>query len=229
MIWRGVSRKSLILADAPIFVSDLKQMWQAGGDSEARFKLGHNASEASANVNRPWGEESTRDRTARRWFGKFRSGDESLKDEEGRGRLGSLENEQLHAVVEQNPRQSVREMSQTLGVGIATVSHHLKIIGKVKKLDKWVPHELNENQKLRRFEVCSMLSLRNTNDPFLDQIVTCDEKWVLCDNRIRSGQWLDRDEPPQTLPKANVAPEKDYGDCLVVCNRCYSLQLFRSQ
>ncbi|KAF2352489.1 Transposase type 1 [Trinorchestia longiramus] len=28
---------------------------------------------------------------------------------------------------------------------------------------------------------------------------------------------------PQTLPKANVAPEKDSGDCLVVCNRCYSL------
>ncbi|KAF2364925.1 hypothetical protein FHG87_004315 [Trinorchestia longiramus] len=100
------------------------------------FNLGHNATEASANINRAWGEESTRDWTVRRWFGKFRSGDESLKDEEGRGRLGSLENEQLHAVVEQNPRQSVREMSQTLGVSIATVSRHLKIFGKVKKLDK---------------------------------------------------------------------------------------------
>ncbi|KAF2353080.1 hypothetical protein FHG87_016163 [Trinorchestia longiramus] len=141
------------------------------------FKLGHNASEASANINRAWGEEFTRDRTVRRWFGKFRSGDESLKNEEGRGRLGSLENEQLYAVVEQNPRLSVREMSQTLGVSIATVSRHLKIIGKVKKLDKWVPRELNENQKLRRFEVCSMLSLRNTNDPFLDRIATCDEKF----------------------------------------------------
>ncbi|KAF2366918.1 Transposase type 1 [Trinorchestia longiramus] len=42
------------------------------------FKLEHNASEASANINRAWGEESTRDRTVRRWFGKFRSGDESL-------------------------------------------------------------------------------------------------------------------------------------------------------
>ncbi|KAF2358169.1 hypothetical protein FHG87_011078 [Trinorchestia longiramus] len=138
------------------------------------FKLGYNASEASANINRAWGKESTRDRTVRRWFGKFRSGDENFKDKEGRGCLGSLENEQLHAVVEQNPRQSVREMSQTLGVSITTVSRHLKIIGKVKKLDKWVPHELNENQKLRRFEVGSMLSLRNTNDPFRHRIVTCD-------------------------------------------------------
>ncbi|KAF2354444.1 hypothetical protein FHG87_014802 [Trinorchestia longiramus] len=68
--------------------------------------------------------------------------------------------------------KSVREMSQTLGVSIATVSRHLKIIGKVKKLDKWVPYELNENQKLRHFEVCSMLSLCNTTDSFLDRIVT---------------------------------------------------------
>ncbi|KAF2355772.1 Transposase type 1 [Trinorchestia longiramus] len=172
------------------------------------FKLGHNASETSVNINRAWGEESTRDRTVRRWFGKFRSGDESLKDEEGRGRLGSLENEQLHAAVEQNPCQSVREMSQTLGVSIATVSRHLKIIGKVKKLDKWVPHELNENQKLRRFEECSMLSLRNTNDPFLDRIVTCDEKWVLYDNRKRSGQWLDRDESPKHFPKPMLHQKK---------------------
>ncbi|KAF2353642.1 Transposase type 1 [Trinorchestia longiramus] len=172
------------------------------------FKLGHNASEASANINRAWGEESTRDRPVRRWFGKFWNGDESLKDEEGRGRLGSLENKQLHTVVEQNPRQSVREMSQTLGVSIAKVSRHLKIIGKVKKLDKWVPHELKENQKLRRFEVCSMLSLRNTNDPFLDRIVTCDEKWVLYDNCKRSGQWLDRDESPKHFPKPMLHQEK---------------------
>ncbi|KAF2353489.1 Transposase type 1 [Trinorchestia longiramus] len=170
--------------------------------------LGTTASEASANINQVLGEVSTRDRTVRRWFAKFRSGDESLKDEEGRGRLGSLENEQLHAVVEQNPRQSVREMSQTLGVSTATVSRHLKIIEKVKKLDKWVPHELNENQKLRRFEVCSMLSLRNTNDPFLNRIVTCDEKWVLYDNHKRSGQWLDRDEPPKHFPKPMLHQKK---------------------
>ncbi|KAF2366735.1 hypothetical protein FHG87_002501 [Trinorchestia longiramus] len=129
-------------------------------------------------------------------------------DEEGRGRLGSLENEQLHAVVDQNPRQSVREMSQTLGVSIATVLRHLKIIGKVKKLDKWVPHELNENQKLKRFQVCSMLSLHNTNDPFLTRIVTCDERWVLYDNRKRSGQWLDRDEPPPNTSQSQCCTRK---------------------
>ena len=59
------------------------------------FKLGHNASETSANINRAWRDGFTNDRTVRRWFKKFRSGDESLQDEEGRGQPCSLDNEQL--------------------------------------------------------------------------------------------------------------------------------------
>jgi len=31
----------------------------------------------------------------------------------------------------------------------------LKQIGKMKKLENWVPHELTENQKNRHFEVSS--------------------------------------------------------------------------
>ncbi|XP_014790435.1 histone-lysine N-methyltransferase SETMAR-like [Octopus bimaculoides] len=96
------------------------------------MKLGHNASRTAANINRAWGEESTSDRTVRRWFQKFRTGDENFEDEEGRGWSCSLDNEQSKAIVEQNPRQSVREMSQTLGVRIATVSRTLHEISKVK-------------------------------------------------------------------------------------------------
>ncbi|KAF2357807.1 Transposase type 1 [Trinorchestia longiramus] len=55
---------------------------------------------------------------------------------------------------------------------------------------------------------CARCSLRNTNDPFLDRIVTCDEKWILYDNRKRSGQWLDRDEPPKHFPKPMLHQKK---------------------
>ena len=99
-------------------------------------------------------------------------------------------------------------MSQTLGVSIATVSRHLQSIGKVKKLDKCVPHELNEHQKLRRFELCSMLCFRNTNDPFLDRIVNCDEKWLLYYSRKRSGQWLDRNESPKHVPMPELHQQR---------------------
>ena len=92
-------------------------------------------------------EESTSsERTVRRWFQKFRGRDESLKDEDRRGRPPIFQNEDLRAIVEQNPLQSVKDMSTQLGVSISTVSDHLKQIRKVKKLEKWVLHKLNEHK-----------------------------------------------------------------------------------
>ena len=52
----------------------------------------------------------------------------------------------LRAIVEQNSRQGVREMSTQLGVSISTVSDHLKQMGKIKKFEKSIPHELNEHK-----------------------------------------------------------------------------------
>ena len=61
------------------------------------------------------------------------------------------------------------------------VIQHLKQIGKVKKLDKWVSHELTESQK-NHFEVSSSLILCNDNEPLIEQIVTWDKNWILYDN-----------------------------------------------
>ena len=60
---------------------------------------------------------------------------------------------------------------------------HLKQTGKVKKFGKWLPHELTANQKHCHFEVSSSCILCNSNEPFLDQIVMYDEKWILYDNQ----------------------------------------------
>ncbi|KOC63772.1 Histone-lysine N-methyltransferase SETMAR [Habropoda laboriosa] len=45
----------------------------------------------------------------------------------------------------------------------------------IKKLDKWVPLELNERQKLQRQDIRNSLLIRNGRDPFLDRIVTVRE------------------------------------------------------
>ena len=59
---------------------------------------------------------------------------------------------------------------------------HWKHIGKVKKLDKWVSREQSANQRNHHFEVSSSLILHNNNEPFLEQILMRNEKWILYDN-----------------------------------------------
>ena len=63
---------------------------------------------------------------------------------------------------------------------------HLKQIGKVRNVDKWVPHKLIANKK-NYFEVSSSLILCNNNESFLNWIVTCDENWILYGNDQFSG------------------------------------------
>ena len=53
----------------------------------------------------------------------------------------------------------------------------------------------------------SSLSLCN-KEPFLDQIVTCDEKWILYDNQQWLAQWLDQEEAPKHFPKSNLHHKK---------------------
>ena len=96
------------------------------------FKLGHSAAEATRNINSAWGMESVAERTVRRWFQKFASGDLNLQDEPGRGRKPSLDNEKLRAVVEAHPETNAQALGAKLGVTHTTVRRHLAQIGKVK-------------------------------------------------------------------------------------------------
>ena len=106
------------------------------------FKLGRKAAETARDINDAFGPGTTNERVAQRWFKKFRNGDESLKDEDGRGRPTAVNNEHLKALIEADPRKTTREVAVELEVDHSTVVRHLKQIGKSKKLDKWVPHEL---------------------------------------------------------------------------------------
>ena len=107
---------------------------------------------------------------------KLWKGDEILEDEELSGRPLEVENDQLKAVTEADPLTTIHYVAEELNIDHSKVHQHLKQIGKVKKLSKWMPHELTENKKI--FVIKFHLLLCN-KEPFLDQIVTCDEKWIL--------------------------------------------------
>ena len=54
-----------------------------------------------------------------------------------------VDNDQLRAVIE--AAALIQEVAKELDIDHSTVIWHLKQIGKVKKLNKYVPHELPAN------------------------------------------------------------------------------------
>ena len=78
-------------------------------------------------------------------------------------------------------------------------------LGRVKKLDKWVPHELMTNQKNHHFGVSSLI-LHNS-EPFLG--LWCATKRILYDNQWWAAQWLDK-EILKHFPKPNLHQKKSW-------------------
>jgi len=62
------------------------------------FNRKSNAAEAAKNLRQTYGENSLSDSQCRKWFARFRSGDHSLQDLEGRGRPGVLHNDVLRNI-----------------------------------------------------------------------------------------------------------------------------------
>jgi len=84
---------------------------------------------------------------------------------------------------------------------------HLKPIGKVKKLDKWVPHDLTKNLKKNVILKYHLLILGDNNEPFPYWIVIHDKKWVFY-NQWQPAQWLDEEEAWKHFPKPNFHQKK---------------------
>ncbi|VDP42889.1 unnamed protein product [Heligmosomoides polygyrus] len=80
------------------------------------FKLGTTAKEADEKINAAFGQGCSTIRTACRWYQKFRNGDESLEEHEGRGRHSGVDEDKLRDVVEEDPHKGTREIAKVLGV-----------------------------------------------------------------------------------------------------------------
>ena len=156
------------------------------------------------------------------WFKKFCKGDESLEDEERSGQPSEVDHDQLWWSSYSFPRSCRAQLNVTR----STVVRHLKQIGRVKKVDKWVPHELTKNLKHCHF--WSVIFSYSMKQQFLDWIVMCNEKWIVCDKQRWPAQWLDREKAPKHFTKPNLHYRKGHGHYLVVC--CWSdpLQLSES-
>ena len=99
-----------------------------------QFKLGRKAAETAHDINEAFGPGTTTECTTQWSFKKFRGGDKSLEDDERSGQPSDVDHDQLRALVEANPRTTVRELASELDrLTYTTISNHFREIGKTKK------------------------------------------------------------------------------------------------
>ena len=103
-----------------------------------RFKMGCKAVETTHNINNAFGPGTANKCTAQWWFKKFYKGDKHLEDEEHSVWPSEVDNDQLRTSIEADPLTTTQEVAEELNINHSTVIQHLKKIGKVKKLNKWV-------------------------------------------------------------------------------------------
>ena len=132
------------------------------------FKMGCKSAETTCNINNAFGPGTANEHTVQLSFKNFSKGDESLEHKEYRCQPLQGDNNQLRAL-SKLILYNYKRLAEELNVKHSTVFQYLKQIGKVKKLDKWVSHELTAKKKIVILK-CSPLILCNNNQPFLNRI-----------------------------------------------------------
>lgn len=165
------------------------------------FKMNQTAEEAFKNVNESFGQHVVSRATCFNWFKKFREEGENIEDKQRSGRPPALDSHVLRERVNDQPATSVRRLSAELHSPKSTVHDHLKKLDLSKRSGRSVPHELTPAQKATRVNMAQQLLQRLEQQPFLHRIITCDESWVLYDNRAVEDQWLAPGQVAQATPK----------------------------
>lgn len=134
------------------------------------FHQGKNATQAAVSICSVYGDNAVSVRVCQNWFGRFKSGDFNLNDHERSGRPQELEADDLQALLDEDPRQSTRELAARLNVGQSTVLRRLHDMGKICKVGKWVPHKLSEVNIIQRLNTCVSLAAKLKKKTFCGKL-----------------------------------------------------------
>lgn len=168
------------------------------------FKLGPNAYQTAANINRAWGK----------WSPLTRQYDVEVPQrryESWKWRwYRSIDGQHLKTLSEENRRERFRKISQRMGVSISINVTILKKIAKLKTFDQLVPLEFGENQSPLFWKVGNV---RNVKDQFIYWMMIWDEKSIIYENRKQGTQWLHHDEGRKPFCKTEIASSEYILSC----------------
>jgi [histone H3]-lysine36 N-dimethyltransferase SETMAR len=205
---------SYVYCHSPLLVRILQHLTMSATKSAIRerllheFQLGRSAGEAKRNVCQALGYEAVKIACAKRWFQKFRRGDTNTQDKPRSGRPLEMDRAAVLQAVEDNPTLTTRMLSLDFICSHTAIKNILHAAGLRVRLGKWVPHQLTSAQKATRLDAARELLARHQQHPFLNRVVTCDEKWISLDNRRRSKQWLPPGKAALSTPKPDLHQSK---------------------
>ena len=154
------------------------------------FNMKETAAESHCILVEVYGEHALAERTCKKRFARFESGDFGLEDEERPWQPKKFEDEKLEVLLDEDCCLTQEEFAESLGVTQTATSKRLKAAGYIQKQRNWVPHELKPRDIERRFCMSEMLLERHKKKSFLHRIVTGDEKWIHYDNPKRKKSYL---------------------------------------
>ncbi|GBN47208.1 Histone-lysine N-methyltransferase SETMAR [Araneus ventricosus] len=109
------------------------------------------------------------------WFRKFKAGNFDIEVEPRSDRYIEVDCEQLKQIIDQDRNVSARTIALELDVCQKTIVDALKRINLTFMFNRWVPHELTAEDKLKRKAACLALFRDQRKEKIVDRIVTYDE------------------------------------------------------
>ena len=143
-----------------------------------------------------------------------------------------VDKDQLRTVVQADPLTTTRDVVEELSVDHSMVIQHLKQIGKVKKLSKWMSHVLTKNthkkqQQKKPTSFWSILFSYSMQQQRTISRLDCDMWWKVdfIQQPVMTTSVTGPSKSSKALPKAKLSPKKGHGHCLVVSCPLDPLQL----
>jgi transposase len=167
------------------------------------------------------GVETVGRSTISRWAQRFREGRLSIENDLKSGRPRTSTDDQsvepVLQILEEDHRMTCEETAHSAGNSRASAYHILtECLHKHRIATRWVPHDLNEEQKCRRSEIAQQLLDRfcEEGNKFLQKVVAIDETWIRDfepELKSQSSEWRGKGSP--RLKKIQEVPvERETND-----------------
>jgi len=156
--------------------------------------------------------------TIARWAKRFPEGREDVNDDPRSGRpvyeLTDENIELVRQVIIDDPHATYDDIIAETFLSHGTIERIIHNCLKMKKVtSRWVPHELNDQQKQERVRVCreNLAKFRNGSWRLCD-IITGDETWIYhrqIHRKSTNASWVAEGESPRTVVRRSKFEQKN--------------------